>query len=234
MAALAALAGSLIILIVVLAARKRSAHRPDASRATKATDVVRTSQATEQVEPQSGRTLIVENLNSIDRLTTQQLSRLLISMAEASDWQVLGKHFDSLSEQRLVHLRALVARPQNNMSPEQALHRTMEAFRISCLIIALYDELVAKSEAVSEVLDEWFRANGRMSVSEFRARVNIDCARILLIDLDYSRPSREKSLAQLRLAETYCQNAGVAPEDDSSPAHAVLSEIELRKECLTY
>jgi hypothetical protein len=234
LAALAALAGSLIILIAVRTARKRAAHGFEASKAAGATDVVRTSQAAEQVGLQSSKAAIVENLNSIDMLTTQQLSRLLISMAEASDWQVLGKHFDVLSKQRLVHLRALVARPQNSVSPEQALHHTMEAYCISCLIIALYDELVAQSEVVSEVLDEWFRANGGMSVSEFRASVDVDCARILLIDLDYSRPSRETSLAQLRLAEKHCQNVGIAPEEDSSPVHAVLSEIELRKKRLAY
>lgn len=216
--------------VVALAARRHvSLKRAVTVVATTASGTA-TPSAAEPVENDTDRPAIVEQLDSVEKLTTQQLAHLLITMADSREWQALGRQFDSLFEQRLTHLRALAACPPNNISRGQALRHTFEAFRISRLIMALYDELVAKSDVVAEVLNGWFVANRGMTVSEFGANVNFDCAHILLMDLDYARPTSETTLAQLRLAEKFCHSACSADRDCSRSPRTLLSEIERRKQ----
>jgi len=173
---------------------------------------------------------IVEQLGRIERVNRKQLHELTAAMVESKDWRALGEQFDALFEKRLVHLRALARRHAAVLSVGKALHHTVEAYRLSCLMLDLYEKFVAPSEVVTSVLDEWFRAHRNMSTKEFISKIHLDCARILLLNLDYAQPPRSIVLEQLVMAETCCSCMGAL--DSDATAQTLLAEIALRRDRL--
>ena len=155
------------------------------------------------------------------------------AMVEANDWQALGQQFDSLLDRQLEHLKTLASRHDGSFTTEEALHHTLEAYRLSGLILTLHDQFVAESDLVTELLDEWLQAHRGTTTSQLGMKVHLDCARILLLDLDYARPSPKNTLAQLNLAEEYCASACSPGEDEHSPCKTLMSEIALRKRRLS-
>jgi len=179
------------------------------------------------------RQVIVEQLQSIDQANRKQLRALMAVMVDSGDWQELGQQFVALNEQRVEHLRALAQRHDSMLSAEKAVFHTLEAYRLSLLIFALYDELVAKSDVVRELLDDWFRSQRGTSLEEFNMRLNLDCVRILLLDLDYAHPSTAAARTQLDLAGEHCAFVAASGQENASPCETLRAEITLRKERLS-
>ena len=176
---------------------------------------------------------IVDQLDFIERINKKQMQVMTAAMVEANDWQSLGQQFGSLLDRQLEHLKALATRHKGSFITEEALHHTFEAYRLSCLILNLYDEFVAESDAVTELLDEWFQAHRGTTISQLGMKVHLDCARILLLDLDYACPPSETALVQLNLAEEYSTSACFLDDDEHSPCKVLMSEIALRKRRLS-
>ncbi|GEM_PF-6598463 len=171
---------------------------------------------------------IVKHLDRIQRANKKQLFELTAAITDAGDWRALGKQFDALFDKRLVHLRALTKRNTAVLPVGKALNHTIEAYRLSRLILDLYEKFVAPSELVTSTLDEWFRASRNLSITEFISRIQLDCARILLLNLDYAQPLCKTAIEQLNMAETYCSAANL-PDNDAA-AQTLLAEIALRRQ----
>lgn len=174
---------------------------------------------------------IVKHLGRIQRANKKQLFELMAAITESGDWRALGKQFDTLFDKRLAHLRALTKRNSAVLPIGKTLRHTIEAYRLSRLILDLYERFVAPSELVTSTLDEWFRVSRNLSMTEFVSRIHLDCARILLLNLDYAQPLQKTAMEQLDMAETYCSAANL-PESDAA-AQTLLAEIALRRERLS-
>lgn len=176
---------------------------------------------------------IVDQLDSIERANKQHMHKITAALMESDDWQALARQFDTLLDRHVEHLKAVSTLSRRSGMIRQALHHTRETYRLSCLISALHEHFVAGSDVVSGLLDEWFLEHRATTTSRIRTKVRLDCARVLLLDLDYARPSPKTALAQLELAEKH--RSAVCPSDDdvSTPCSILKSEIALRMERLT-
>ena len=219
------LASTAIVLLLILIRLKKandSAHSPADAKEP------------EQVAAHENRWVaIVDQLDFIERTNKRQMQVMTAAMVEANDWQALGQQFSLLLDRQLEHLKALATRHKGSFITEEALHHTFEAYRLSCLILNLYDEFVAESDAVTELLDEWFQAHRGTTISHLGMKVHLDCARILLLDLDYACPSWETTLVQLHLAEEHSTSACFPDDDEHSLCKVLVSEIALRKKRLS-
>ena len=179
------------------------------------------------------RQAIVERLESIDQTNRRQMRSLIAVMVDSGDWQELGQQLVALSDERVEHLRVLAQRHDSLLTAEKARFHTLEAYRLALLIFALHEELIDTSDVVREYLDGWFRSHRRISLAEFSARINLDCARTLLLDLDYARPEAPTALRQLDLASEHCADIIELGGGAVSQYDSLLFEITLRKERLT-
>jgi hypothetical protein len=221
----AILAGIAIVLLLIRILRKNTR---DSARSLAG------AKTPEQDEEHGERWVtIVDQLDFLERANKDQMQVMTADMVEANDWQALGQQFDSLLNRRLEHLKTLASRHNGSFTTEEALQHTLEAYRLSGLILTLYDQFVAESDVVTELLDEWLQEHRGTTTSQLGMMVNLDCARILLLNLDYACPSLETSLEQLNLAGEYWASACSPHEDEHSPCKVLLSEIALRKRRLS-
>jgi hypothetical protein len=179
------------------------------------------------------RSTIIDQLDSIERANKKQMQSLIAQMVESQDWRALGEQLSLLSDEEVEHLRVLAQRHNHTLSPLEALLHTREAFRTASLILSLYDELVADSDIVRDVLDQWFKMRRGTTIAQFSQKIHLDCARILLLDLEYASPPPGIIRDQLDLAEDFCSDVVSPDSDQYSPALLLLSEIALRKGRLT-
>lgn len=217
--------GLTLILIIRLLRSGRRATEPARPDATSPNGALGQSQAIAQ-RP----TAIVEQMDVIEKYTRRRLNEILTAMVESSGWQALIQQIDELFADRLVHLRALAGRAASGLSTEAALRHTLEAYSLSRLMLSLHEQLVAQSAIVTQVLDDWFKTHRNISISQFESHLQLDCARILLLDLDYAQPAPDLIREQLNLAEQHCQL--VAAEADPGALQAILAEITLRRQRL--
>jgi hypothetical protein len=178
------------------------------------------------------RLTITEQADSVEHFVKRRSNAIVTAMVDSSGWHELVQQLESLSEERLAHLRVLAARADGNLPADSALNHTLEVYSLSQLILALHHQLVAQSAVVSHVLNEWFRTHRGMSIVQFEAGIHLDCARALLLDVDYACPPRDVALRQLSLAEEHCRAACLPEDPPISPARALLAEIVLRGERL--
>lgn len=226
----------LALVLVVIAIRTRRQRKTSNVRSPRDKEAVRgdvhDARAEDEESASSYLPAIVNQLESIERTNKRQLYELTAVMVDSKNWRALGDQFDNLSDKRLAHLRALTKRSHSALPAQKALGHTVEAYRLSRLMLDLYEKFVVQSEVVTSVMDEWFRARQNMSMAEFISKIHLDCVRILLLNLDYAQPSRKTALEQLGMAEACCHIAGPQGEEGGSTVQALLAEIALRKERL--
>lgn len=224
------------LVLVMIAIRTRRRQRTNGSRPSrdkeKAENDVHDVRAEDEESTSSYLPAIVNQLESIERANKRQLYELTAIMVDSKNWRALGDQFDNLFDKRLAHLRALTKRYNSALSAQKALGHTVEAYRLSRLMLDLYEKFIVQSEVVTSVMDEWFHARQNMSMAEFISKIHLDCVRILLLNLDYAQPSRKTALEQLGMAEACCHIAGPQGDDGGSTVQALLAEIALRKERL--
>jgi len=230
MGCLAALA--IVLLLVRLAGRRRARGRKAVITRQPATTP---SPAAEPPAAQFvvRRQPIVEQLESITHANRKQTRALLAVMVDSGDWQELGQQILAISDQRIEHMRVLANRNDSSLTAEKAMFHTFEAYRLSLLIFAIHEDFIEQSDVVREFLDEWFQSTRGISLAEFGARVNLDCARILMLDLDYARPATATATNQLDLAAEHCAGAAESGCGANSTCDSLRAEIMLRKDRLT-
>ena len=233
LASMGCLTGLAIILLLARVARRRRERKkamPAVQQPTAAKPAAADPPAPQFVVR---RHTILEQVEGITQANRKQVRALLATMVDSGDWQELGQQIIAISDQRIEHMRVLAQRHDSSLTAERAMSHTFEAYRLSLLIFALHDELIEQSDVVRQLLDEWFRSTRGIGLAEFGARVNMDCARLLLLDLDYARPLAPVAENQLDLAAEHCASAAESGHGKNSTCDSLRAEITLRKERLS-
>ncbi len=96
------------------------------------------------------------------------------------------------------------------------------------LIFALYDELVAKSDVVRELLDDWFRSQrGTIWRIQHATQPGLRAHSVARSGLRTSFAAAART--QLDLAGEHCAFVAASRQENASPCETLRAEITLRK-----